>query len=580
MGLVKLKNVFGWICGLKAEFSNGSTLKLELLELSSGKKITLCAEFIGKHVYLGLWLESVGFGESVPLGELGTCLIEECSKKQMRQNLLPLFSRLCIYAFLGVTHKDIVDLKIRGRKKEKISQEEIDGLLRLEIEPDTIEPGVYKPAFNTLFYAVSYSCLIHRIQQADEIEYHKVKLKELGAEILQEIGPEATESLMKSLVSKYTRILSDYEGGKVDELKISYTSSLDNSWGIHCYCPRLEMEREIYDGDASEPLEYALSHQLLQCMLRLDNVVNIQADCIKVELKIGHLHCKALQLDPYRSLPRKLQKEWYFPAKIRLTMGPECKSGVHDLSLGAPSQNPSASISKAKTNEIALQVQVGSGMPLLNVGFKDARTTSSTHTRKNWHCDRSKPRATQGRLEWTLYDNFYGKSVFNYEPCCTKLYKAIKTFAEAVGSDIPFTQDGGIIFEGDMCETPMTWWLKGDLDGKTLKWFVEVEIWLAYYPNEYRTEYMEIRYQKFRERVDLSLVSSVKDSLPQPTSMQLVQDTAPQPTTMHLVQDSLPQPTSMQLVQDTAPHPTELQVLLNWVFVICILCYFYTCVFG
>ncbi|GLJ28253.1 hypothetical protein SUGI_0555200 [Cryptomeria japonica] len=501
-------NVYRWIYALKTKLNNGSTSKLELDVLSSGKKIALCALFSGKHVSLGLW------HESVPLGDLGTCIIKECSEEEMQENLLPLFSRLCIYAFLGINDEDFMHLKIS----------KVEESLRSKIS----KARVYEAAFNILFYAACHSRLIRN--------KHQHKLKELVDEMLHEIGAEATESLMKSLASL-----------SIHGLNLSYCSRLSdsmvsNSWRIHCYCQRSEMERKSFYGVADESLEYALNHQLLQCIFSLDSVVSME-DCIKVELKIDNLKCKSLQLDSYEAIPRKLEKEWYFPAKIRITMGPEedCNSGVHDISLGTSSQNPRVSGSEARSNEIAVNFQLGVTSSL-SFGFRDGRTITSNHERKNWRNDR-RSTTTAATLEFTLRDN-YGKDVVDFEPRNRNQgYKACQALAQGMEPDRPFTQDGGVRFEQDVCGPPMMWRLRSDRNLKrgTLKWFVEVEIWLGYYPNKYDTHYMEIRYQKFRELVELSLV----------------QDSSP-----------VPQPTSVQLFRDTAPHPTELQPFLLFLMII------------
>ncbi|GLJ28257.1 hypothetical protein SUGI_0555240 [Cryptomeria japonica] len=330
---------------LQAGTNNDSTSKLELDVLSSGKKIALCALFSGKHVSLGLW------HESVPLGDLGTRLIEECSEEEMQENLLPLFSRLCIYAFLGVNDEDIMHLKIS----------KVEESLRSKIS----KARVYEAAFNILFHAACHSRLIRN--------NHQHKLKELTDEMLHEIGAEATESLKKSLAS-----LRMHHG-----LNLSYCSRLSesivsNSWRIHCYCPRSEMERKSFYGVADESIEYALNHQLLQYMFSLDSVVSME-DCIKVELKIDNLKCKCLQLDSYKAIPKKLEKEW------------------------------------------------------------DGRTITSNHERKNWRNDR-RSTTTAATLEFTLRDN-YGKDVVDFEPRNRNQdYKACQALAQGMESDRPFTQ--------------------------------------------------------------------------------------------------------------------------------------------
>ncbi|GLJ28247.1 hypothetical protein SUGI_0555130 [Cryptomeria japonica] len=497
-------DVHGWIIDLECELGKVTKLRpVDALSVEIGP-ISLDAQCIGnEQVSLRLCRDSLS------VCELGIYRVQYSSEEEMQQNLRPLFFRLCIYAFLRVNHENIVDLKEKLGWK-RIRNEDIEKLMRMDTDAQTIEPSIYKQAFNKIFSAASY---FHFNSGRDNgIGNPESELKELTAETLRNLRPDAACNLVKSLASKFTEILLKYKKGILkNDFKISYSSSIEGLWTIRCYCPPLAMNKKIRYWKMGRDLKYTLGYQLLDCTLRLRHDVKIQKDLVEVELKIENLQCRAVQMNSDNPIPNKLGRERYFPAKISVTTGPQTEVFALDaVNSGASSSNPTVIFSESSSIGGGYQTQLEAGTKegiKLTVGatVTHNHTNTTTSERRNWDFEASVPDNKQGKFQWTLYHHSYQKNpMFRHSPKHRdQQYKAFKELAHGGGPTSPFTEEGGVEFGGDKYGAPIKWTFLKEIKGQTLDWFVECEIWMAYYPNEYSTRCMEIRYQKFRELLQL-----------------------------------------------------------------------------
>ncbi|KAH9295171.1 hypothetical protein KI387_038759 [Taxus chinensis] len=494
MALDKFPDVYGRICHLQKYAGSTESINLPMID---GKRLSLDALIIANgEVLLGLWWANEC------LAKLGAYSFGDCSEEAMQQNLFPLFFKLSIYAFLRVTFTEFGEFH------------------RWDMGLGTIESETYKQAFNSVFAAASYSLLHAKINQpSTDVVLQLQKLAEQTAkETLAIIGPHATDCLLKSLAAEFTKIrLLDGQPEWISPFEVSYSSRLDELWTVNAYCPRLSMELWVPSNERKDAdLEYALSHQLLHCEIQFRHQNRVNTDRIDVEFSIRNLRCQSFQLNSINPIRSNLEDEWYFPAKITLTVSPEYRSRMHAVSLASSSPNPEVIVTIERSYEATFKAEK------TPAEFKVGRKKSHALRLTNWVFDHSAVNNTEGRFEWTLYDNSNGIPVFSHKPpqfktwnpntwSRGKAYKAFRAIAQGgrEGSVRPFTSKGGVVFSRDLYGKPITWKFKRDLmEGRrTMKWNVEGEIWMAYYPNKYATNttnrYMETRYHKFCQQVEL-----------------------------------------------------------------------------
>ncbi|KAH9324826.1 hypothetical protein KI387_005004, partial [Taxus chinensis] len=165
--------------------------------------------------------------------------------------------------------------------------------------------------------------------------------------------------LLKSLAAEFTKIWLLYRKLEwICPFEVSYGLRLDGLWTVNTYFPRLSIELRVPSNKRRDAeMEYALSHQLLHCEIQFHHPNIVNTDRIDVEFSIDNLRCQSFQLNSINPIRSNLKDEWYFPAKITLTVSPEYRSHMHAVSLASSSPNPEVIVTIERSYEATFKVE-------------------------------------------------------------------------------------------------------------------------------------------------------------------------------------------------------------------------------
>ncbi|XWS39898.1 hypothetical protein CRYUN_Cryun18bG0094100 [Craigia yunnanensis] len=287
----------------------------------------------------------------------------------------------------------------------------------------------------------------------------------------------------------------------VQQLGISYATEAHGFWTLKGYAPVNAMKLTHSSDQRSKVpvigakeslLRYALAHQQLEAVIRLEYSVEFYDGYIQVNARVDNLcfHVAKLGFSKKEDdMDYYYFNERHFPSMIRVWVGPEVGSTyVSGLSLGRSTNNGErevetqrivkGSFGKSKTPQVKTRARV-----------------SMRNKMKDWRWDQD----AEGNA--AVFDAFLCDNVTGHEIATWKLFdngnysgNGNDSFQNRYyGINRPFTKTGGLVFAGDDHGERVGWRLSREMEGSVLKRRIGGEVWLSCWPNNVRSSYVETR---------------------------------------------------------------------------------------
>jgi hypothetical protein len=378
-------------------------------------------------------------------------------------------------------------------------------LAKVLVDLDLAKSSEYKDVFNTAFLAARIRMFkedyVIKITESYGFQFLENELENAARGIkfkfISALGDDCIDRLMSKVASIFTE--NNYKRTAEELLAegnnplVYSNSDIEGFWIVRIYAPVILMN--VFAGH-SKNLDWnhhGVAHHQMQANIQFRYTVKIFSYWIEVQVRIRNLRCDVIALLP------EFSDERHFPSRLLLSIGPHFdQSNIRMFSLSQSSNVPPRC--ELRPESISHRYHSGFEFPEI------LKTLGGSC----WKYEQSEERTNVGTLDWTLYSNSTGHEV---------PYTTPKVPSGAIGpwfengysrvSCSPFTKKGGVVFtEDDGYGHPITWTLKKDLQGKTLKWHVRVSIWLTYWPMKASCGSWQTIKHEFSQDLELKLVKS------------------------------------------------------------------------
>jgi len=327
--------------------------------------------------------------------------------------------------------------------------------------------------------------------------------------LLQAVGSNIARLVMRSMgFALIDRMASDNRLNPLSRdrtipspLSFFQSHCTKDEWKFQVYAPVFAMEaadeKPIKSPKAVDLLR-TLGFLHLEACLLLKYSLNFTPHSIEVQIGLANVICDVLQLLPTANPEERVAKEKHFPSQIsvKVTLLEQCN--IISTFDSTCTNNKSFQISRETNSTKGLNFQIGRSGPTFGYsvtsGSKEGLSTSFTP----WMFEQI-PRVNEGKYLYSLSDINTGKKVTESRPSQKNngLCLDMDSFLSCA-----FNAEGGIAI---CTEEGITWKLGPKMEGKTLRWEVEGEIWVTYWPNKYKGSYSENRRLSFSDTLEMDL---------------------------------------------------------------------------
>ncbi|KAL0356881.1 UNVERIFIED_CONTAM: hypothetical protein Scaly_1373800 [Sesamum calycinum] len=292
-------------------------------------------------------------------------------------------------------------------------------------------------------------------------------------------------------------------------LGFSYAMESHGLWVLKGYAPVKSMQCMQSSGSRSQfpavidakdsLLKYALAHQQLEAVIQLEYTVGFFDNYIQVNARVDNLRIHVVKLGFNKNSDENFLEEKHFPSRIRVWVGPEVgASYVGGLSLGRSTDN--------MEREMEMQKTLKGSSGKLKVPMMKATARMATRTKmKNWRWDQD-VEGNAAIFDAILCDNTSGAEISTWKPPIGGGQMGFNFRSRYSGGGRPFTKSGGVIMAGEEYGGGVGWRLSKEMEGSVLKWRIGGEVWLSYWPNDFRSSYYETRCIQWCDEVDVPLI--------------------------------------------------------------------------
>ncbi|XP_037484206.1 uncharacterized protein LOC119363010 [Triticum dicoccoides] len=354
--------------------------------------------------------------------------------------------------------------------------------------------------------------------------------------LLLSVGPDVEERFMRSLgymLAKWC-LLREMQSApkppaKPDVACLSYATEVHGLWVLRGYAPVLAIPRVAgatspatitalpHELPEEPALRYGLVHQQLEAVAQVEYAVSVRDNgFIVVGVHVDNIRVRVVRLGYSKKDDtgtgeddvdddHVLDGERHFPSRIRLWVGPRFGSSyATGPSLGRSTGNPEREVETTRTVKGAFSgaTKLG-GDPRVKAKMR----SSSRARNRSWRWEQE-AEGSAGVFEGVLCDPATGTEVSSWRPGSREADPRSGMRRRYGGPGRAFSKMRGLVVAGDELPEEVTWRVRREAEGRTMRWRLGLKVWLSYLPNEVRSRHFETRCVEWAHEVELPLMAT------------------------------------------------------------------------